>query len=62
MHGNYPANKIKEWINFALRHANLYLAESYDKWEDKSAASNTFNISYGDGGSSSSLSAITVYV
>ena len=45
-----------------MSHARLYLAESDDEQEDKSAAVNTFDISYGGGGYSSYLSAITVSV
>ena len=58
----YPSDKIKERIIFALSHTHLYLAESDDERDDKSAAANTFNISCGGGGSSSSLSDITVSV
>ena len=47
-------------------HARLYtgldLAESYDERDDKYAAANTLYISYGGGGYSSSLSAITISV
>ena len=57
-----PEDKIEERIIFALRHAHLYLAESYDEQDNKSSAANTFDISCGGGGSSSSLSAITVSV
>ena len=60
--GHSPEDKIEEQINFALRHARLYLAESYDEQDDKYSAENTFDISWGGGGSSSSLSAITVSV
>ena len=60
--GYYPANKIEEQINLALRHARLYLAESDDERDYNYAAVNTFNISCDDGGSSSSLSDITVSV
>ena len=60
--GNYPADKIEERITISLRHARLYLAESDDEQDDKSAAANTLYISYFDGGYSSSLSAITVSV
>ena len=59
---NFPADEIEEWITFALSHACLYLAESYDEQEDKSAAANTFDISCGGGGYSSLLSYITVSV
>ena len=59
---NYSADKIEERITIALSHACLYLAESNDEREEKSAAANTFNISCGDGGSSYSLSDITVSV
>ena len=60
--GHSPAGKIEKRITFALRHARLYLAESDDEPDNKSASANTFNISCGGGGSSSSLSAITVSV
>ena len=60
--GNVSADKIEEWIVFALIHVHLYLAESDDEQYNKSAAVNTFNISCGGAGSSSSLSAITVSV
>ena len=59
---HYPEDKIDEWITFALSHAHLYLAESDDKLDDKSDAAHTFDIYCGGGGSSSSLSAITVSV
>ena len=39
--GHYPADKIEERINFALSHAHLYLFESDDEQDDKSAAENT---------------------
>ena len=61
-HGHSLGDKIEEWITFALSHARLYLAESDDERDDKSTAANTFNIPCGCGGSSSSLSAITVSV
>ena len=57
-----PADKIEEQIIFALSQVRLYLAESDDERDNKSAAANTFNIYCGGGGSSSSLSATTVYV
>ena len=60
--GHYPADKKEERITFTLSHARLYLAGSYDERDNKSATSNTFDRSYGGGGSSSSLSAITVSV
>ena len=60
--GNPPVDKIEDRITFALRHERLYLFESYDERDDKYAAANTFDISCGSGGSSSSLSATTVYV
>ena len=44
--GHSPAYKIEEQINFDLRYARLYLAESYDKLDNKSAAANTFDISF----------------
>ena len=58
--GHSPADKIEERITFDLSHACLYLSESDDEQDDKSAAVN--NISCGDGGYSSSLSAIDTYV
>ena len=60
--GHPPEDKIEERINFALSHAHLYLSESDDEQEYKSAAANTFDISCGGGGSISLLSAITVSV
>ena len=60
--GNSPADKILERINFALSHAHLYLSESYYERDDKSAATNILDISCGDGGSSSSLSDINVFI
>ena len=36
--GHPPADKIEERITFALRHAHLFLAESDDEQDDKSAA------------------------
>ena len=60
--GNSPADKIEEHIIVSLSHARLYLAESDGKLDDKSAAANIFYISCGDGGCSSSMSAITVSV
>ena len=56
------ADKIEKRITFALIHARLYLSQSDDEIDDKSAATNTFDISYGGGGYSSSLSAITISV
>ena len=58
--GRSLADKIEERITFSLSHARLYLDESDDERDDKSASANTFNIYCGDGGSISSLSAITV--
>ena len=49
-------------MTFTLRHARLYLAESYYEQDDKSAAANTFNLSYDGGGYSSSFSDINVSV
>ena len=60
--GHYPADKKEERITFTLSHARLYLAGSYDERDNKSASANTLYISCGDGGYSSSLSAITVSV
>ena len=54
-YGHPPGDKIEERITFALSHTGLYLAESYYKRDDKSASANTFYISCGGGGSSSSL-------
>ena len=59
---NYSADKIEVLITFDLSHAHLYLSESDDEQDDKSAAANTFDRSCGDGGSRSSLSAIVVSV
>ena len=60
--GRPPADKIEDRITFDLSHARLYLAESDDEIDDKYADTNTLDISYGGGVSSSSLSAITVSV
>ena len=49
--GNYPTDKMEERINFSLSNARLYLDESYDERDNKSAYANTFDISCGDGGS-----------
>ena len=54
-----PEYKIEERVTLALSHARLYLSESYDEQYEKSDASDTFDISCGDGGSSSSISVIT---
>ena len=56
-----PADKIEKRITFALKHARLYLAESDDEQDDKSAAEKNY-ISFCGGGYSSSLSAINVSV
>ena len=45
-----------------MSHTCLYLSESDDEQDDKSSAENTFDISCGGGGYSSSLSATTVSV
>ena len=45
--GHSPEDKIEEHTIFALSHAYLYLAESDDERDDKSAAENTFDISCG---------------
>ena len=45
-----------------MSHVRSYLSESDDEQDNKSASENTFDRSCGDGGSSSSLSAITVSV
>ena len=60
--GNSAAYKIEQRITFALSHAHLYLSESDDELDDKSAAANTLYISCGGGRSISSLSDITVSV
>ena len=60
--GHPPEDKTEEQITFALRHAHLYLSESYDERDNKSAAAKTFNITCGDGGYNYSLSAINVFV
>ena len=60
--GHTPADKTEERITFALIHALLYLAESDDEQDNKSAAAKIFDISCGGGGYSSSLSAITISV
>ena len=57
--GLSPEDKIEERIPFALCHARLYLAVSYDDWDEKSAAANTFDISCGGGVYISSLLPIT---
>ena len=43
-----------------MKHTSLYLAETDDEQDHKSAAGNTFNIPCGDGGYSPSLSYITL--
>ena len=53
--GHSLADKIEERINFDLSHARLYLAQSDDEQDDKSADENTFDISCGGGVSISSL-------
>ena len=53
--GIFQEDKIEEQIPFTLCHARLYLTESYDDWDYKSASANTFNISCCDGGYISSL-------
>ena len=53
--GLSPVDKIEERITFSLCHASLYLAESDNDLDTKSAAENTFGISCGSGGSSSPL-------
>ena len=58
--GHSPEHKIEERITFTSSNACLYLSESYDELDDKSAAVNTFDISYAGGGSISLLSDITV--
>ena len=50
-----PEDKIEERITFTLSHASLYFAESYDERDNKSAAENTFDISYDGGRSRSSF-------
>ena len=61
-YGNYPEYKIEERITFALRYANLYLAESDDEGDIKSFAANIFHISCVVVGYSYSLWAITVSI
>ena len=53
--GHYPADKIEERITFVLIHARLYLSESDDELDNKSATANTFDISCGGGRYRSSL-------
>ena len=53
--GHFPADKIEERITFALIHARLYLFESDYEQDEKSATSNTFDITCGSGRSRSSL-------
>ena len=60
--GLSPEDKIEERIPFALCHARLYLTVSYDDWDEKSAAANTYDISCGGGVSISSLPDITISV
>ena len=60
--GRSPANKIEERINFAWSHVSLYLFESDNERDHKSASANTFDISYGGGRSRSSIYSITVSV
>ena len=60
--GNPPADKTEERITFDLSHARLYLSESDDERDNKYSDANTFYISCGGGGYTSSLSAITVSV
>ena len=45
--GNSPSDKIEERITFTLSHSYLYLFESDDEQNDRSAATNTFDVSYG---------------
>ena len=52
---HYPADKIEERVTFALIYARLYLLELDDEQDDKAAAANTFDISWGGGVSISSL-------
>ena len=47
--GHSPADKTEEQITFALIYARLYLAESDDERDDKSAAANIF-VSCSSGG------------
>ena len=60
--GNSQADKIEERITFALRHARLYLAESDDERDDKSAPANTLYIFCDVGGYSSFLNIHIRYV
>ena len=55
-------DKVEERIHFALCHARLYLTLSYDDWDGKSTAANTFDISCCGGVSIDSLPAITFSV
>ena len=62
MFWDIPQKIMKERITFSLSHAHLYLSESDDEQDDKSAAANKLYISCGGRGSSSSLSSIAVSV
>ena len=44
-----PEDKIRERITLNFSHARLYLSESDDERDDKSLATNTFDISCGGG-------------
>ena len=59
---NSPEYKIEERVVLDLSHARIYLSEPDYERDDKSDDTNTFDIYCGGGGSSSSLSAITVSV
>ena len=58
--GHSPVDKIEDRITLDLIYACLYLSESDAEQDENSAAVNTFDISCGDGGYSSLLSAIAV--
>ena len=62
VYGHYPEDKTEERIAFSLSHARLYLSESDDEKDDKSAVAKTFDIFCGGGVSISSLSVINVSV
>ena len=60
--GHSSSDQIENQINLFLSHAHLCLVESDDKLDDDSASINTFDLSCGDGGSSSLLLDIAVSV
>ena len=53
--GHSPADKIEQQITFPLSYAHLYLFESDDERDNKSATANTFDISCSGGRSGFSL-------